>query len=71
MSPYDIVAGYLPVCYAYIVLGALAMISNAFVLLVYLSRKKFCSRYMLLIGLAVADLTNGLAFMLTGTSFGQ
>lgn len=62
----DMTDGMMAIRYVYIVLGAVAVFCNAIILVVYLSKKKFYAKSILIVGLATADLVNGVAFLLTG-----
>ncbi|KAE9553641.1 hypothetical protein FO519_003142 [Halicephalobus sp. NKZ332] len=56
----------LPVYYCYTVFGILAFVSNLVIIVVYLSNNLLRSRFSMYAGLAVADMINGLGFIVTG-----
>uniref|UniRef100_A0A914CKZ1 G-protein coupled receptors family 1 profile domain-containing protein n=1 Tax=Acrobeloides nanus TaxID=290746 RepID=A0A914CKZ1_9BILA len=65
-TPFDTYSSVLSVCYTYSALGFLAVCCNLFVLLVYISKSSIRTRYVLFCFIALADLINGLGFLMTG-----
>ena len=55
-----------PIYYTYIMMGIIAVCTNALIIFIYLTSKNFFTRFTMLAGLASADLINGIAFIATG-----
>ena len=55
-----------PIYYTYIMVGIIAVCTNALIIIIYLTSKNFFTRFTMLAGLASADLINGAAFIATG-----
>uniref|UniRef100_A0AC34QQL1 G-protein coupled receptors family 1 profile domain-containing protein n=1 Tax=Panagrolaimus sp. JU765 TaxID=591449 RepID=A0AC34QQL1_9BILA len=63
---FERVRGLLLISYLYFFLGVLAFLANVFLILAYGSVKDLRQRYVLYLGLAVADMVNGTAFIFIG-----
>src|SRR3569623_1598367 len=52
--------------YTYIMMGIIAVCTNALIIIIYLTSKNYFTRFTMLAGLAFADLIIGAAFITTG-----
>ena len=66
---FELTKDVLPVYYSYIVLGFIALFANLIIITVYFSTYKLRTKFAMYIGLAAADMINGLGFTITGGYF--
>lgn len=66
ISIFDQTKEILPIYWAYCGLGFFALVSNIFIVVVYLSSPMLRKQFTLFIGMAVAEGINGAAFLATG-----
>ena len=66
VSMFELTKDVLPVYYSYMVLGFIALFTNLIIIAIYFSRYKLRTKFAMYIGLAAADMINGLGFAITG-----